>query len=80
MRSMLDVLGIDPGSWRADAERDGDLERALDVMVTRVIAQRNEAREQKDWQQADALRDLLTEAGIVVEDGAAESKWRITND
>ena len=80
VRSMLDVLGIDPGSWRADAERDGDLERALDVMVTRVIAQRNEAREQKDWQQADALRDLLTEAGIVVEDGAAESKWRITND
>lgn len=82
VRSMLDVLGIDPGSphWAigaASTDGDAELEGALDVMVAEVLAERAAAREAKDWTRADALRDRLTKAGIQVEDGAGGVQWRV---
>ena len=36
------------------------------------------AKERKDWAQADALRDRLTAAGIVLEDTAQGVRWRLS--
>lgn len=81
VRSMLDVLGLDPGSpqWSAsDTDFEGEaLQSALSVMVEEVLAERAEARAAKDWARADALRDRLAAAGIQVEDGANQAQWRL---
>ena len=37
---------------------------------------RKEARETKDWAQADIARDKLNELGIIVEDGPQGTTWR----
>ncbi|WP_055682456.1 cysteine--tRNA ligase [Jannaschia rubra] len=40
-----------------------------DARITRVLAARLAARAEKDWARADALRDALLAAGVVVTDG-----------
>ncbi|MFH5824931.1 cysteine--tRNA ligase [Georgenia sp. AZ-5] len=81
VRAMLDVLGLDPLAepWRTaggNGVRSAEHE-ALDVLVSAVLADRVEARKAKDWARADALRDKLAEAGIVVEDSAAGARWQL---
>ena len=78
VRSMLDVLGVDPGSpqWRTTG---GDtLQGALDVMINEVLAERALARKEKNWARADQLRDRLAAAGIQVEDGPQGVQWQVT--
>lgn len=86
VRSMLDVLGLDPASdqWcdmlggGAGAEGLGWAEhQALDALVEALIAERAEARAAKDWARADALRDRLTAAGVALEDGRDGATWRV---
>jgi len=38
---------------------------------------RLEPRAAKDWARADALRDKLTEAGVVVEDSPSGARWHL---
>ena len=35
------------------------------------------ARSAKDWSRADALRDKLTRAGVVVEDSPSGARWHL---
>lgn len=44
--------------------------------VEALVAQRTEARANKDWAESDRLRDLLKEQGIVLEDSAKGTSWR----
>mgnify|MGYP002830466512 CR=1 FL=1 len=44
--------------------------------IDALIAERVEARKAKDFARADAIRDQLTEARIIVEDGADGATWR----
>jgi cysteinyl-tRNA synthetase len=46
-----------------------------DADVDNLIAQRTQARDDKDWSKADEVRDQLSAAGIVVEDTADGIKW-----
>ncbi|MCB0917386.1 MAG: cysteine--tRNA ligase [Actinobacteria bacterium] len=78
--AMTDILGINPASshWQADADdAAGD---ALDVLADHILAQRQEARAQKDWAAADRIRDLMTEAGIDVEDTPEGPRWSVRPD
>ncbi|MDD9207899.1 cysteine--tRNA ligase [Georgenia sp. 10Sc9-8] len=78
VRAMLDVLGLDPLSRTWRREHGGRAERhALDALVTAVLEERVEARRAKDWSRADALRDRLNEAGVVVEDSPAGARWQL---
>lgn len=82
VRSMLDVLGVDPlaDNWAAGSGNDEQveaLEGALDLMVAEVLEERSVAREAKDWARADTLRDRLANAGIQVEDGAGGVRWHL---
>ena len=81
VRAMLDVLGLDPLAepWRTAAAGGAEsAEReALDALVTAVLTERVAARKNKDWQRADALRDQLAEAGVVVEDGPDGARWQL---
>ena len=44
--------------------------------IERLIAERNQARADKNWAAADAARNRLTEMGIVLEDSAGKTSWR----
>lgn len=71
LRAMLDVFGLDPHdpAWVASvsaAETPGTAPNPTDTpndsltaLVTALLQQRGEAKAQRDWGRADAIRDLL---------------------
>ncbi len=79
--AMLDVLGVNPYAepWAAHAD-DGAARRALGPLVDVVLAQRQAARERKDFAVADALRDGLASSGIVVEDTPTGARWSLAEE
>ena len=75
---LLGLLQQDPEAWfkwqpPAQADAGGGLS---DDEIDALIAERVEARKAKDFARADAIRDQLTEARIIVEDGADGATWR----
>lgn len=78
---MLDILGINPSAdtWAGQTE-DGAARRALGPLVDVVLAQRQAARERKDFAVADALRDGLAASGLVIEDTAAGPRWSLAEE
>ncbi len=79
--AMTDVLGLNPFApqWREGGD-DGAARRALGPLVEVVLAQRQAARERKDFIVADALRDGLASSGIVVEDTASGPRWSLAEE
>jgi cysteinyl-tRNA synthetase len=63
---MLDIFGLAALARGTDGSGDGPDDAALALLEAR-----NAARAEKDWAEADRLRDELAEAGWVVRDGAA---------
>ena len=78
-RAMLDVLGLDPVRWDAGPQ-DGRAHTALDALVRAELEARARARAAKDWTTADAVRDRLSAAGIVVEDSPTGARWALADD
>ncbi|WP_179379676.1 cysteine--tRNA ligase [Jannaschia marina] len=58
--ALLGLLGDEMGAW---------VDSGDDALVEAVLSARIEARAAKDWGRADALRDGLLAAGVVVTDG-----------
>ena len=85
VREIVGVLGLDAGDTaggldeeaiRAVAaefgvEADGDIEDAIE----KLLAVRAEARQARDFATADAVRDGLSRAGVVVEDTPDGARW-----
>lgn len=79
VRSMLDVLGVDPLSspWVDQRSDESGLRAALDSLVSAEIEARQAARAAKDFATADAIRDRFAAAGIAVEDTPDGARWTI---
>jgi cysteinyl-tRNA synthetase len=79
VRAMLWVLGLDPLAepW-AGGGGDGNLHSVVDALVGVALQQRQAARERKDYAAADAIRDGLSAAGIVVEDTPHGPRWELS--
>ena len=68
LRAMLDVLGLDPLDPAWAGGDDSHLRTVIGALVSLALEQREAARARKDWAAADAVRDQLKRAGVVVED------------
>ncbi|HSA52742.1 MAG TPA: cysteine--tRNA ligase [Yinghuangia sp.] len=81
LRAMLGVLGLDPTAepWASGgaSDRSGDLRHVVDSLVHLALEQRQAARARKDYPAADAVRDQLTAAGVVVEDTPQGPRWTL---
>ena len=56
------------------AEKTGSSE--MEAQVNALIAERNEARKQKQWARSDQIRYQLKEMGVTIEDSKDGTKWR----
>ncbi|NRB31872.1 MAG: cysteine--tRNA ligase [Rhizobiaceae bacterium] len=66
---LIGLLQQDPNVWA-----QGD---AIDKeQIETLVAERSQARADRDWKRADALRDVLLTLGVEVEDKGGESRWR----
>ncbi len=70
-----DVLGLRLGE-HAGGVTEGHRD-VVDGLVRLLIDMRQQARQARDWAQADAIRDRLGELGIVLEDGPEGTRWRL---
>ena len=77
VRGMLGTLGLDPLTEPWTAESGENLRPVVDALVAVVVEARQAARTRKDYASADAIRDRLTEAGILVEDTPEGTRWEI---
>ncbi len=75
---MTSLLGINPIEWAQ--ESSSDLTGVVDALVRVALDQRTAARARKDYAAADAIRDELSGAGIVVEDTADGPHWTLKTD
>jgi len=79
IRSTGDILGVfhrDPETFLDELRRFKAEQRGVDLdQVQRKIRERQEARQNKDFSRADALRDELAEMGITLQDGPQGTDW-----
>ncbi len=77
--AMVSVLGLDPFAepWGSAGADGGELRGVVDALVRVALQQRREARERKDFAAADAVRDGLKTAGVLVEDTPAGPRWTV---
>lgn len=75
--AITEVLGINPiaAEWQSSA--NAGTEQALAVLVDSLLAERLEARTNKDFARSDEIRDRFKAAGITIEDGASGTNWSV---
>src|SRR4051812_25145956 len=78
--AMVRILGIDPTDPQWQGGQDPAATTALRALVGRLIAERQEAREARDFARADRIRTELAEAGITLEDSPAGTHWSIDGE
>ena len=67
VNQILDVFSFELREVNSDPEHD-----AIDALV----AERNQARANRDFARADEIRNLLRQKGVTLEDTATETLWR----
>ena len=78
--AMTSVLGVNPldEQWiGGSATGDDAPATALEALIADRLAERAGARKARDFAAADAIRDQLAAAGIVVEDTPTGARWSV---
>lgn len=70
--AVLGILSEDPVAWLSKSDPDGLTAEVIDQM----LIDRAEAKANRDFSRADAIRDELNGAGIIIEDNASGATWR----
>ena len=82
VRAMLGLFGLDPlgEPWNERGSSSDSAYEALDRIVAAALAQRQQARQDKDFAAADAVRDQLTAAGVAIEDTPSGPRWTLQSE
>jgi len=76
LRYLAGVIGLLQGDadtfLKGHAADDG----LSDEKIEALVQQRIDAKQAKEWGEADRIRDELLAQGVIVEDGAGGSRWR----
>jgi cysteinyl-tRNA synthetase len=82
VETIVGVLGLDDASAPERADLDlTDLSQRFGVeadgedMIRGLIELRNQARHDRRYADADAIREGLEQAGVILEDGADGTRW-----
>jgi cysteinyl-tRNA synthetase len=78
VRSMCDTLGLlHEGYFERKKQRF--LNKGLVSLqeIEDLISRRDDARKVKDWQEADRIRHVLQEKGVVIEDTPGGTVWKV---
>ena len=71
--NVLGLLQDDPENY---LKSGGSSEGLDDTAINELITQRTQAKADKNWAEADRIRDELKDQGIELEDKGAETSWR----
>ena len=71
--ALLGLLQADPEAWFRGADREDGMS---DADIEALIAARAAARAQRDFAEADRIRDAMATEGITLEDTAEGTLWR----
>jgi cysteinyl-tRNA synthetase len=73
--ALLGLLQRDPAEWFASLA--ADVTAALDeAQIDALVARRVALRKERQFAEADSIRQQLADAGILIEDVAGGSRWR----
>ena len=72
VRSMDQALGL-----LEVARRGRTVDEGTKAWIESKIEERRRARAERDFERADAIRDELQERGIVLEDSAEGTRWKV---
>ena len=78
LRVMCDTLGLlQPGYFERKKVRFLTNSKIAPQEIDDLIARREQARQSKNWPEADRLRDELSGRGILLEDTAKGTVWKV---
>jgi cysteinyl-tRNA synthetase len=78
--AMTDVLGVNPlaAHWGSGTSReDVAAEHALEALVRAQLDARQAARQERDFERADEIRNALTAVGIEITDTPSGAQWSL---
>jgi len=73
LAELMGLLQKDPEEWFTLARGAGDISKQ-DIEM--LIAERQQAKDDKDYSGADQIRQSLLDQGVVLEDSRAGTQWR----
>ena len=73
---LMGLLGAGQGTWVAVKTADADTEALIDAL----LGVRKAAREGRNFAKADALRDAIVQAGVIIKDSAHAVEWSLADD
>ena len=77
LREVGDALGLLQEEPQAFLQRSGGSEGELAAAaIEALIVERNTARKERNWAEADRIRDLLDEKGVILKDSAEGTRWQ----